>query len=131
MTGVQTCALPISLNTWEEIHRRYDELWAEYPLAKQAHALFILCFVYETKAIDRNIWLDSLEKTKKIQEYICQQVYQTRKKDFENPFRRATFRNQEEMEAALGRVEDNDFVIKVREETDQFTNLLKELEKRN
>jgi len=38
---------------------------------------------------------------------IAERVYSTRAKDWENPFRKATFRNQAEQLAVHGRVEDN------------------------
>ena len=47
---------------------------------------------------------------KRIQQYICEQVYLSRKKDYDNIYRQATYRNQAEMEAAIGTIEDNSFV---------------------
>jgi len=57
-----------------------------------------------------------LEKTVKIQKFVCDQVYNSRKKDFDNPFRQATFRNMDEMNAALGTIEENSFIVQVRQE---------------
>ena len=39
--------------------------------------------------------------------------------DYENPFRRATYRNEDEMTAAIGRVEDNSFVKQVASDTEK------------
>jgi hypothetical protein len=55
-----------------------------------------------------------------IQELKRDAVYASRKKDYDNPFRIATYRNLEEMEAAIGTIEDNRFVQQVREETEEF-----------
>jgi len=54
-------------------------------------------------------------------------VYRSRKKDHDNPFRRATYRSDAEMQAAIGTVEDNSFVHLVREETEQFQKTLSKL----
>ncbi|MCJ7811715.1 DUF4954 family protein, partial [bacterium] len=108
------------LNTWKEIHLRYDELWNQYPLEKQRHALATLCDLLETKKISKQQWMAALDKAVQIQEYISEQVYISRKKDYTNPFHQATFRNKDEMIATVGTIEDNSFIRQVREETAQF-----------
>jgi uncharacterized protein YlbG (UPF0298 family) len=40
----------------------------------------------------------------------AQEIYRSRKKDYEDSFRKIVYRNAEEMEAVLGRPEDNSFV---------------------
>ena len=67
------------------------------------------------------MWPALLDRAVEIQRYIADEVYRTRKKDFDNPFRQETFRSREEMEATVGTIEDNDFVQRVREDTDRFT----------
>jgi hypothetical protein len=47
-------------------------------------------------------------------------VYISRLKDYDNPFRQSTFRNEQEMTATIGTIEDNSFVRQVRQETEQF-----------
>lgn len=58
------------------------------------------------------------------------QVYQTRKKDYENIFRRATFATEEEMLAAWGPLDENSFIKQQREETRQFIEKVQNLKKR-
>jgi hypothetical protein len=65
-----------------------------------------------------------------VQEYVRDQVYISRKKDFDNPFRKATYRNMEEMTAAIGTIEDNGFVKQVRKETEDFRKAIDELKKK-
>ncbi len=108
------------LNTWKKIHLRYDELWDQYPLEKQRHAFATLCDLLDTKKISKEKWTAALDKAVQIQEYISEQVYVSRKKDYTNPFRQATFRNKDEMDATIGNIEDNSFIRQVREETAQF-----------
>jgi hypothetical protein len=56
----------------------------------------------------------------RIQGFICEQVYSTRAKDFNNPFRQATFESREEQDAVVGTIEDNSFVVQTRSDTDAF-----------
>jgi len=107
------------LNTWRDIHNRYDELWQAYPLEKQRHAFAVLRDLYDG-TLEKEQWQDALRRAVTVQDYICCQVYQSRQKDYENPFRRATYRNDEEMLAALGTIEDNSFIKQVRAETEEF-----------
>ena len=118
------------LKTWDDIHKRYDEIWLKYPVDKQKHAFKILCELYGTEDLKNNHWKAALDKAVKIQEYICDQVYITREKDFNNKFRQATYRNMDEMKAAIGNVDENRFIIQVRNETEDFKKLAAEIKKR-
>ena len=50
------------LNTWKDIHKRYDKLWAKYPLDKQKHAYALLCeLLEETDKLTEKQWKSCLE----------------------------------------------------------------------
>ncbi|TSA31248.1 MAG: DUF4954 family protein [Porphyromonadaceae bacterium] len=115
------------VTTWEEIHERYDSLWAAYPLEKQKHAFATLQTLYGTEHITEQQWQLALDRAIDIQQYICDQVYLSRKKDFDGPFRKITYRNAAEMKAAIGTVEDNEFIQKVRVETQKCISALRHL----
>lgn len=109
-----------TLRTWNDIHARYDTFWCKYPLQKQQHAFATLLTVLETDVLSHEQWFAALDKAVVIQDYICTQVFESRKKDYDNPFRQATFRNQDEMSAAIGTVDDNAFIRQIKAETDEF-----------
>lgn len=117
-----------ALKSWEAIHDHYNILWEQYPLQKQKHAFAILCQLIHTDRLTTNHWHEILNKAIEIQTYICDQVYQSRQKDFENPFRKATYRNQKEMTSAIGTIEDNSFVKQTRKETEAFLNKINHLQ---
>jgi hypothetical protein len=112
------------LNSWNQIHGRYDELWAVYPLDKQRHALATLRRIRPAQQLTPALWNEALDEAIRVQGYICNQVYLTRKKDFEDPFRKITFRNAAEMRAVLGEPAENSFVLQVRAETEAFRRLM-------
>jgi hypothetical protein len=118
------------LATWEDIHARYDELWEKYTLQKQQHAYAVLLEEIETGTISKEQWQKALDKFIDIQNYICDQVYLSRKKDYENPFRQATFRHEAEMLASIGTIDDNDFVSQVKSETENLKVLVNNLKQR-
>jgi hypothetical protein len=119
------------LKIWKEIHDRYNDLWTKYRLDKQKHAFATLCDLYGKENLNINDWNSALEKTVKIQKFVCDQVYSSRKKDFDNPFRQSTFRNTAEMNAALGTIDENSFIIQVNKETEDFVLLVEEIKKRS
>ncbi len=118
------------LKTWKEIHNRYDDLWIKYKADKQKHAFATLCHLYASENLTKSEWQSALKKTVDIQRFVSDQVYSSRKKDYDNPYRHSTFRNPEEMRAALGTVDENSFIVQVRKETEEFELLANEIKKR-
>jgi hypothetical protein len=116
---------------WKDIHNRYNLLWEQYPLEKQKHAYASLCALIGTNDLSREQWNTALEKAVTIQEFIRDQVYISRKKDYDNKFRQNTYRNLAEMTAAIGTIEDNGFIKQVRSETEEFKKNINEIKKQN
>ena len=104
----------------------YDELWNNYQAEKLRHAYFSLMFLYkdETDVLTEEMWHENLDKAIHIQHFICDQVYESRKKDYENEFRNATFRNEDEKIAVIGKIDDVSFVKQIRKETEEFIALI-------
>lgn len=109
--------------SWREVHARYDELWSRYPFVKARHAWAIYRLLDRerreagTAALD---WERFLTEAVAIQEGVRDRVRSSRERDFANPFRRATYRTDAEMVAALGTIDDNPFVRQVRDATETF-----------
>ncbi len=114
------------LNTWDDIHHRYDELWKDYQREKLRHAYFSLMFLYkdDTDVMTKEMWQENLDQAARIQQYICDQVYESRKKDYDNEIRSATFRNEAEKLAVVGRIDDVSFVKQTRQRTTDFLTLV-------
>ena len=94
------------LGSWEEVHGRFDELWAAYPEQKRLHAAALLNGM--------NGWMpdaggvDSLlAEGRRLMAMIAARAEQSRAKDFDNPFRAATCRDAAESEAVFGRLQDD------------------------
>jgi hypothetical protein len=119
------------LSSWTEIHKKYNDLWEEYRTQKQKHAFAVLCELLDTKILSKEQWTSALDKSIIIQKYVNDQVYLSRKKDFDNKFRQATFRNIDEMTASIGTIEDNSFVKQVRKETKNYIKLVSEIKSRD
>ncbi|MBR1631422.1 MAG: DUF4954 family protein [Paludibacteraceae bacterium] len=118
------------LDTWAKIHERYNQIWQHYPIDKLRHAYLTLKFVIGTDVINSDQWQRVLDEALRIQHYICEQVRETRRKDYDNIFRRATYRNEEEFRAAHGELDDNSFIRQIGRETEDFCNQINQLRKR-
>ena len=119
-----------SLASWDDIHHRYDEIWEKYTIDKLRHAYLSLCYLLEVDEISKQQWQDLLDKAIGIQQYVCDQVYISRKKDYDNIYRRCTYRNEEEMIASVGLLEENSFIKQVKEETSVFNTEIEALKHR-
>ena len=95
---------------WDEIHRVYD-LWDEaYLLDKCRHAWAVLMLLRGDEAPDAVTFKRELAAALETRKWINEQIYESRAKDYRNPFKKATFRNQTEMEQVLGKPGDNAFI---------------------
>ena len=117
-----------TLDSWDAIHHRYDELWNRYADDKLHHALHALCTILGTDTMTDELWHQALAHEKRIQHYINEQVYLSRKKDHDNPFRSCTSRNAEEELIVYGEPDANHFVRQVRTETSENIHKIEQLE---
>jgi hypothetical protein len=118
------------LQTWTAIHEAYDRLWQKYPLDKQRHALATLLALLGAESLTPQAWAAALDEAVKIQQYVADQTYRSRKKDYDNPFRQMVYSTPEEMEAVLGTAEANSFVKQVRKETQALAEAVEAIRKR-
>lgn len=114
------------LSSWDQIHTAYDCLWQEYPFDKALNALQVLRFLQTGNAaasgtlITKEHWNGLLDEGIRIRRYIEEQVYQTKLKDYLNPFRNSTYRNSAERDAVLGHIDANPFIQEVNAESQLF-----------
>jgi hypothetical protein len=109
--------------SWEDIHRIYDEWHEAYPLDRARHAFAVLALLRGAPP-DSAAFKKELAFALETRRWITGQIYETREKDHRNPFKKATFRNQAEMEQVLGTASSNSFVCLAREEGMRFEEMI-------
>ncbi len=117
------------LNSWTDIHVRYNELWQRYPMDRLRHACHSLCTVFGVSRMSRENWQQAIKREEQILQYMSDEVYNTRKKDYDNAFRTSTCRNEAEFDSVFGKLEDNAFVNQIREDTVCQLERLKDFQK--
>ena len=90
-----------SLDSWQAIHERFDNLWEAYPAAKLRHAYQVLCHLSQKLSLDETEWAGYLADYQRIQQFVADQKVISRKKDDDNEFRSMTYWNDAEKHAVL------------------------------
>ena len=118
------------VRTWEAIHAEYTLAAAAYPLDRARHAWETYKFLRGEAAQTlktRESFGQELAWLIKKRRWICGEVYLSRAKDFNDPFRGVTYRNGEEMREVVGSAADNPFVILFREKSRVFEEAMEKL----
>ncbi len=100
------------VNSWEEIHHFYKSEASAYPSRKLSHALNILEEVHglTIKKVSGNELKILLEQSVHTAEWINKGIFDSRQKDYLNPFRQMVYENEDEMNQVIGKLEDNGFI---------------------
>jgi predicted RNA-binding protein YlxR (DUF448 family) len=107
---LRKCITAGKYHSWDEIHRVYNEWQEAYPLDKARHAWAVLALTGANPNGSAFLLKQELAAAVETRRWISDQIYHSREKDLNNPFRKMTFRNEAEMEQVLGKVCDNPFI---------------------
>ena len=112
------------ISSWDEVHHTYS-VWAEaYEEDTLTHALGVLSFLLEGKILSSTLWDTLVEETKNLVQKIEEGIYHSKEKDYLSQFTLTTYRNEEEREAVLGNLEDDQLIKAVHEEMELFLSRL-------
>jgi hypothetical protein len=100
------------IGSWPQLHDAYRTLGEKYDEDKLQHALACLLHLHQLSAKDLTAaqFKKFLDQSVYTFGSITEGIYHSREKDYLNPFRQMTYENEEEMEAVVGRLEDNSFI---------------------
>jgi hypothetical protein len=115
------------LTTWDAIHAEYARLAAEYPLDLALNALQVMRYLCDSRVVNPEQWRLFIAQSQQIRVFIEEQVYKTKRKDYTDPFRAITYRNDAERDAVLGSLADNPFIKTAREDSARFFSLTEKL----
>ncbi|MCQ2588930.1 MAG: DUF4954 family protein [Treponema sp.] len=111
-----------SINNWEEVHQYYNQCQADYSLWKVRYALYLLEQLYSRPIEEFNslVYQDVIDDVKVVAQDIYNDSVSSREKDYTDYYRNMTYRNQKEMEAVIGSLGDNSFLIQLKKDTAEF-----------
>jgi hypothetical protein len=97
------------ISSWDQLHENYRQIGEQYPVDKLQHAIGSMCYIQEKTFTADNLkkWLEQSVHT---QEVLTDNIYRSREKDYQNPFRKMTYENDAEMDVVTGKLESNAFI---------------------
>ncbi|MBN8687784.1 MAG: DUF4954 family protein [Chitinophagales bacterium] len=110
------------INNWDEVHAFYQKESSAYADKKRQQSLAALLEVEQISPsrFSRKILLQLLEKSIQTKEWITAGIYESRAKDYRNPFRKMVYDTEAEMEKVIGKLKDNSFILQQQEELKSF-----------
>ena len=110
------------IESWDELHARYLELWEKYPEDRARHALAALLEINEFSLdrLDQKTWFAFLDRAVSTRDLMAERTRESRAKDYTGEFRRITFDSPAEMDAVVGMIDDNAFIEQMRAEAEAF-----------
>lgn len=119
------------INSWEEVHEFYHQTSAIYLDQKSEHAFASMLEVLGISAekFNRKLFISLLGQSVNTKEWMVKCIYDSRAKDYANPFRQMVYSTQQEMEKVIGKLKDNGFILQQQQELKDFKKKAAELVK--
>ena len=110
------------IDSWKQVHDFYKNSGLNYETEKLIHAYTSLLEVLNitSKQFDVAVFNDVLNETLSMKEWMCKGIYDSRAKDYSNPFRKMVYETSDEMNSVIGKIEDNSFIQQQLKELDTF-----------
>lgn len=117
------------IEDWNDLHRTYSSLGQEYSLEKLKHSLACLTELEKITAqsFTATFLKEQLKKSVNTFEILAENIYKSREKDHKNPYRKMIYSNEAEMNAVIGKLEDNSFIKQTREDLQVYKSQVDEL----
>ena len=119
------------INSWEEVHNFYRKEGEDYAKNKLTHAYTSLLEIENitSKQFTNEYFKELLKRAVTTKSWMAKAIYESRAKDYKNPFRKMVYESQEEMNAVVGIIEDNQFIQEQLKELEVFKKTVKNLSK--
>jgi len=115
---------------WAAIHHFYKKQSEQYPAQKLQHALSALQTVYGINLKkDKAALKQLLQQAVYTKEWMVKGIYDSRAKDYTNPFRKMVYENRNEMDMVTGSLEKNSFIRQEQENLVEFKKTIQRIMK--
>ncbi len=120
------------IKSWTNLHNTYSEYGTKYPHQKMLHALASLTEIsgITLKKITPEELSGLVNETLFTKEWIAKSIYESRAKDYNNPYRKMLYDTNAEMTSVVGSLEDNSFINNQQRELKTFKTKIKSLKQK-
>lgn len=117
---------------WDDVHAFYKSHSDNYADNKRKHAFASLLEILKLKPerFTKKIFYQLLRETITTREWMTENIYDSRAKDYQNEFRTMVYDSEKEMEKVIGKFKDNSFINQQQEELKKFRKQVLEIIKR-
>jgi hypothetical protein len=116
-----------TIQSWVEVHSFYEESGNQYKEEKLQHALASLLEIkgFTAEAFTVEVFKQLLQETLSTKEWMTNNIYKSRAKDYQSEFRKMVYDTEEEMEEVIGRLDENVFIQQQLDELQHFKTQVK------
>jgi hypothetical protein len=120
------------INSWTEVHDFYRKAGDDYEKNKLIHAYTSLFEIENitSRQFTPEYFKTLLQKSIDTKTWMVKGIYESRAKDYSNPFRKMIYETKEEMNAVVGKIEDNQFIQNQLGELESFKKEVKAIVKK-
>lgn len=120
------------INSWNGVHDFYIQAGNEYEKNKLTHAFTSLCEIENitSKQFTSAYFKELLQRAVATKTWMSKGIYESRAKDYTNPFRKMIYETKAEMDTVIGKIEDNQFIQDQFKDLETFKKTVKNLTKK-
>ena len=121
-----------AINTWSEVHDFYQQSGDDYENNKLIHAFTSLLEIENitSKQFTKDHFNKLLQRALATKTWMSKSIYESRAKDYTNPFRKMIYETKDEMDAVIGKIENNQFIQDQLKGLEDFKKAVKKLMKK-
>jgi hypothetical protein len=120
------------IKSWDEVHSFYMTNSQTYPEQKLQHSFASMLEILQLKPadFDKKNFKELVKQAVATREWMVKGIFDSRAKDYHNPFRKMVYDNRKQMETVIGKLDDNSFIKKKITEMKSYRERAKELFKK-
>ncbi len=118
-----------TVNNWGSVHQFYKLCECSYEQYKVRYALYLLEQLYSRpiEEFSVDLYRNITDDVSIVAYDIYNASLKSREKDYTDYYRSMVYRSEKEMDEVIGPLEDNSFLLKLRDDTVEFTTKIKEI----
>lgn len=120
------------ISDWSQVHDFYKEQGILYASQKLQHAmasLFEITGLTPAK-FTKKAFKQLLQQALSTREWMVENIFESRAKDYESEFRKMVYGSEKEMEKVIGKLKDNSFILQQRDELQSFKKRIEAIAKK-
>ena len=120
------------IKSWDDVHAFYTINAQIYPEQKLRHAFASLLEMLQVKPadLDKKLFKKLVQQALATREWMVKGIFESRAKDYHNPFRKMVYDNRKQMEMVTGKLDENTFIKKKIAEMKDYREKTQRLQKR-